>query len=577
VLFPTIRFAIFFAVVLPASWLLTPLPGRRRGHGPDDHAQPWLIPVALAALGALVGPLAPGDWPTAVRILGWLVTLGCAGFGVIRWLDLTGLVRWNVFVLLASYVFYGNYDWHFVALLAGSTVFNQLVAVAIHRSEAETKRRLLVLLGVVVNLGLLAWFKYKGFFLDSASSILEPLGIHLTPPARSLIPPVGISFFTFCALSYVIDVHRRKVHPSPLLDFAVYLSFFPHLVAGPIVRAAEFLPQLRVTRDAHRVDAGLGFWLVAVGLFKKVVVSSYLASAIVDPVFRIPGQHQAADTLLGIYGYAIQIYCDFSGYTDMAIGLALLMGFRFPQNFDAPYTSASLQEFWRRWHMTLSRWLRDYLYIPLGGNQRGPRRAYVNLFLTMLIGGLWHGAAWTFVAWGALHGGYLAGERFLAERRARVAAVEPAPALVPAGAPGADLAEADAEAVGSEPGPASPGRLPGRRPLTPTQRLWLGRFITFHVVCLGWVFFRAPTLGMAVSVLLRLTHFGTGTGVNPVVVATIALFLASQFVPSDIVGRAQARFSRMAAWQQGAALAGWLLLTNALSPTGVAPFIYFAF
>ncbi|MEO6627890.1 MAG: MBOAT family O-acyltransferase, partial [Aquihabitans sp.] len=412
-LFPTIRFAMFFAVVLPLSWMLMPLPRRRGTRLGDEAHQPWLLPAGMLAGAAMLGPLAPSQgWPTALTVLGWLAALALGAGAVMRWIDLAGLTRWNVFILAASYVFYGNYDWHFVVLLAASTGVNQAVTKAIHAERNERMRRALLVVGVVLNLGVLAWFKYKGFFEESASSIFAPLGIHISPPARAIIPPVGISFFTFQALSYVIDTYRRKIEPAPLLDFAVYLSFFPHLVAGPIVRAAEFLPQLRTPRDARQTDTGLAFWLIAVGLFKKVVVSSYLASAIVDPVFRLPGQHQAADTLLGIYGYAIQIYCDFSGYTDMAIGLALLLGFRFPQNFDAPYTSASLQEFWRRWHMTLSRWLRDYLYVPLGGNQRGPTRAYVNLFATMLIGGLWHGAAWTFVVWGAIHGGYLAGERW---------------------------------------------------------------------------------------------------------------------------------------------------------------------
>ncbi|CAN5500741.1 hypothetical protein BH10ACT1_BH10ACT1_26010 [soil metagenome] len=606
-LFPTIRFAMFFAVVMPASWLLMPLPGRRERRGPEDHGQPWIIPAALVCAAALLGPLAPsGGWPTALKAILWLAALALGGLGVVRWFDLKGLTRWNVFILFASYVFYGNYNWHFVALLAGSTVVNQVLAAAIHRNDEERARRLWLIVAVALNLGVLGWFKYKGFFTESASSLLDPLGIHFAPPARAIIPPVGISFFTFQALSYVIDTYRRKLEPVPLLEFAVYLSFFPHLVAGPIVRASEFLPQLRIPRDARRLDTGLAFWLIAVGLFKKVVVSSYLASATVDPVFRIPQNHQAVDTLLGIYGYAIQIYCDFSGYTDMAIGLALLLGFRFPQNFDAPYTSASLQEFWRRWHMTLSRWLRDYLYIPLGGNQRGPNRALLNLFLTMLIGGLWHGAAWTFIVWGALHGGWLAAERWLKDRPRR----EPAPTArgtdggpAPASARVGTSARARARArlmgvtddaavdvvdedrtetdlpVGSEPAAPVPFRpsLPTLDGLSPTTRLWLGRLVTFHVVCLGWVFFRAPTLTEAFAVLKRLTHLGTGSGINLVVVATIAVFLASQFVPSDAVGKAQAAFSRMPVWGQGIILAVWLAFTSALAPAGVAPFIYFAF
>jgi D-alanyl-lipoteichoic acid acyltransferase DltB (MBOAT superfamily) len=565
VLFPTIRFAIFFAVVMPASWMLMPVPtSRRGGRHRDDRGQPWIVPALLLGAAALLGPLAPTDgWPTALRAVLWLVALGLGGVAVVRWVDLRGLTRWNLFILVASYVFYGNYDWRFVALLAASTVVNQVLAGAIDRTALDRGRKVLLAVAVAFNLGVLAWFKYKGFFEESASSVLGPMGLDFHAPARAIIPPVGISFFTFQALSYVIDTYRRKIRPVPLLEFAVYLSFFPHLVAGPIVRASEFLPQLRVPRDARRIDSGLAFWLIAVGLFKKVVVSSYLASAAVDPVFRIPAQHQAVDTLFGIYGYAIQIYCDFSGYTDMAIGLALLLGFRFPQNFDAPYTSSSLQEFWRRWHMTLSRWLRDYLYIPLGGNQRGPRRAYVNLFLTMLIGGLWHGAAWTFVAWGALHGGWLVLERMWDGLKSRTAVLA-----------GRDV-DPELDDEGTPPLPAQVASRVGR--LSPTARTWLGRIITFHVVCLGWVFFRAPTMSDAFHVLGRLLQFGTGSGVNLVVIGTIALFLASQYVPNDAVGRLQAVFSRMHVWQQGTILALFLAFTSALSPAGVAPFIYFAF
>ncbi len=592
-LFPTIRFAIFFVVVMPASWMLMPL---ARDHTARlERDQPWAVPALLLGGAALIGPLAPSGLPTAVRALTWLLALGLAALALVRWFDLRGLARWNLFTLVASYVFYGAYEWRFVGLLIASTVFNQLIAGAIDSHGDARVRRTWLTVGVIANLGLLGWFKYKGFFIESASGLFEGLGLDITPPARALIPPVGISFFTFQALSYVIDVYRRKLRPAPLLDFAVYLSFFPHLVAGPIVRASEFLPQLRVPRDARRVDTGLAFWLITAGLFKKVVVSSYLADAIVDPVFRLPSQHQAADTLLGIYGYAIQIYCDFSGYTDMAIGLALLLGFRFPQNFDAPYTAATLQEFWRRWHMTLSRWLRDYLYIPLGGSQRGPGRAYLNLFLTMLIGGLWHGAAWTFVVWGARHGGYLAGERFLAERRDRLGpaetgaprAAEPAlatPALRsgPRPRPRPRTQPPD-EVPGDEPpdgldlGPAALPQPPQMPQLSPSARRWLGRILTFHVVCLGWVFFRAPTLSDAFAVLGRLTDFGTGKGVNLMVVGTIAALLASQFVPSEAVGRAQARFSRLGPVAQGSVLAIALMVTSALAPAGVAPFIYFAF
>jgi D-alanyl-lipoteichoic acid acyltransferase DltB (MBOAT superfamily) len=609
VLFPTIRFAMFFAVVMPASWLLMPIPGRaaRRGRGSEpDHAQPWVEAFGMIALAAWLGPLHPGTgWLASVldvvgatpphglatfaNFVCWAAAVALFVLGVRRWIDLRSLTRWNVFMLVASYVFYGAYSWHFVLLLMASTVVNQVLASAIDRTQQERGRRILLIAAVVANLGVLFAFKYVVFTMVALrdQGILGWFGLHYTPPASALIPPVGISFFTFQALSYVIDTYRRKLRPVPILEFAVYLSFFPHVVAGPIVRAAEFLPQLRKPRDARKVDTGLAFWLIAVGLFKKVVVSSYLASAAVDDVFRLPAHHQSIDTLIGIYAYAIQIYCDFSGYTDMAIGLALLIGFRFPQNFDAPYTATSLQDFWRRWHMTLSRWLRDYLYIPMGGNQGSATWGFCTLFLTMLIGGIWHGAGWTFIIWGALHGGWLVIERLWFQVRPveRVRTRVAERALVNAGSEGADLDlgmgdvvvgdhEGDLDTVEAEEAEiVSPGFH-----LSPGARLWLGRIVTFHVVCLGWVFFRATSFANARTVLGQLLfHFGTGKGVNLVVVGTIAFFLATQFVPTGVVGRLQATFSSWQAWKQGVVLAFWITFTSALSPTGVAPFIYFSF
>ena len=219
-----------------------------------------------------------------------------------------------------------------------------------------------------------------------------------------MILPVGVSFFSFMAVAYIMDIQRGDTKPASWIDLFLYLSFFPHLVAGPIVRPNELIPQLDVRRDPRHVDVGGAAWLIFGGLFKKVVVSSFLASAIVDPVFGDPARHGAIETLFAIWGYAVVIYADFSGYTDIAIGVAKLLGFQFPQNFDRPYSARSLQDFWRQWHMTLSRWLRDYLYIPLGGSKKGELRTYLNIFVTMVLGGLWHGAAWTFVFWGALHG-----------------------------------------------------------------------------------------------------------------------------------------------------------------------------
>jgi D-alanyl-lipoteichoic acid acyltransferase DltB (MBOAT superfamily) len=351
--------------------------------------------------------------------------------------------------------------------------------------------------------------------------------------------PVGVSFFTFMALSYVVDVYRRTIEPARPIDLAVYLSFFPHLVAGPIVRGQELLPQIRRQRDPARIDFGRAAWLVAAGLFKKVVISSYVESTIVRPVFSAPHQHSALEILFGIYGFAVQIYADFSGYTDIAIGLALFLGFKFPDNFNAPYTARNLQDFWRRWHMTLSRWLRDYLYIPLGGGRGSKWSVARNIMITMVLGGLWHGAAWTFVAWGAIHGsGQVAGHL----RRARRVA------------------------AGLDPVPNG------------TLRVIVQRLVTFHVVCLGWVFFRADSFSTAITLLRRLfTAWDHSPLVTPLVVVTIVGTLALQYLPTGVVGRAQLGFSRQRWVVQGAILGVVLLAITTLGPQGVAPFIYYRF
>jgi D-alanyl-lipoteichoic acid acyltransferase DltB (MBOAT superfamily) len=320
-------------------------------------------------------------------------------------------VPWKLFMLAASYVFYGWIEPWWVLLLMGSTAVNFTLAQLNARSDNPGVKQASVVAAVVANLGLLGLFKYFDFFSESVGGALDKVGMSTSPPLLDLALPVGISFFTFQAMSYVIDVHRGDLEPAELLDVAVYLAFFPQLVAGPIVRATEFLPQLNSRRDPRHIDLTRALLLISAGLFKKVVISSYMADAIADDVFAFPDRFSAVEIIVGIYAYATQIYADFSGYTDIAIGVALLMGFRLPKNFDRPYAASSIQDFWRRWHMTLSRWLRDYLYISLGGNRKGVSKTRRNLFLTMFLGGLWHGAAWTFVVWGALHGIGLGVER----------------------------------------------------------------------------------------------------------------------------------------------------------------------
>jgi D-alanyl-lipoteichoic acid acyltransferase DltB (MBOAT superfamily) len=456
------------------------------------------------------------------------------------WLLQPTPVRWKVFMIVASYVFYAWWNWHFIFLLAGCTAISQVGAIATHRARTEPGRRWAMGLSVAALLGLLFWFKYYLFLALNLDNALHLFGAKGGLPLLQVTLPVGISFFTFMAISYVVDVYRGTVVPAGWLDYAVYLSFFPHLVAGPIVRESELMPQIRKRRDPRKVDVGRAAWLIMSGLFLKVVLSSYLAVQIVDPVFANPGQHSAPEALFAIYGYAVQIFADFAGYTNIAIGIALLLGFEFPQNFEAPYTAQSVQEFWRRWHMTLSRWLRDYVYIPLGGNRKGPRRTYVNLMLTMLLGGLWHGASWTFVVWGGLHGGALAWEHRRQERRVAL-----------------DLPDPPHDAL----------------------HVALRRFVTFNFVCLGWVFFRAGSFGTALTMLSRLVigGFTSNSLVTWGVLLAIAFGIGVQYVPDDIGFRVQSIFSRLPAWIQGIAVGAGLFVISTLGPQGVAPFIYFRF
>jgi len=454
----------------------------------------------------------------------------------ICWLLRTRELPWKIFVLGASYVFYGFWNWRFVFLIVLSTLVNQLAARLLAR-DGQRYRRLVLVTALVFNLSLLGVFKYYNFFIDSMDSLLRDLGLATQLPLIEVLIPVGISFFTFQAISYIVDIYRRTLRPGSLLDFAVYLAFFPHLVAGPIVRASEFLPQLKQPRALDADDASRAAILIGRGLFKKVVISSFLATAIVDPVFGAPEQHSSAEILAAMFGYAIQIYADFSGYTDMAIGIALLLGIRFPQNFDRPYAALSLQDFWHRWHMTLSRWLRDYLYIPLGGNRRGRWRTYANLLLTMVLGGLWHGAAWTFVAWGFFHGIGLAVERWLEEVRGTRAA----------------------------------GVLAGVRP-------WLTRLLTFQFVCVGWVLFRADSIDTALTMLGRsVTAWGPAPLVTAGLVAVIAGAIAVQYIPAPLEQRFQTAFTRVPLVAQGAALGLFIAFAYALGPKGVPPFIYYQF
>src|ERR687892_391926 len=449
----------------------------------------------------------------------------------LSWLLMPRGERWRPFIVAASFVFYSAWDWRFVLLLATSIVWNQLFGQAIHRRSEERARKLLLAAAVAGNLALLGYFKYVDFFVTSTNNLFALAGIDVPLEARSILLPVGISFFTFMAISYVVDVYRGDFAPVGLGTFAAYLSFFPHLVAGPIVRPGELIPQLHSPRDPRYVDTSRAFFLIGTGLFMKVVIANHLAANIVDDVFGAPNQHSSLEVLVGIYAYSVQIYADFFGYTNIAIGIALLLGFTFPQNFDAPYSATSITDFWRRWHMTLSRWLRDYLYIPLGGNRGGALFTYRNLMLTMLLGGLWHGAGGAFLIWGGIHGGALSAERWARERFHGF-------------------------------------HMPA----------WLAWLITFHVVCLAWVFFRSPDLSTAFGMLGQVTAGGPSPLVTlPMVFLTLAA-IAVQAVPTDFWERAEAWLVTRPVAAQGAALGLLIVAADAaVGQEGVAPFIYFQF
>jgi alginate O-acetyltransferase complex protein AlgI len=379
----------------------------------------------------------------------------------------------KVVLLVASYAFYAAWDPVLVVLLWSSTVVDWFVAQAMTRAERPARRKLLLTASLVFNLGLLAYFKYAGFLLRSLVGLLGLVGVTWAPSAHDVVLPIGISFYTFMTISYTLDVYRRRSLPArSFLDYALYVTFFPHLVSGPIVRASELVPQFETPRRATAGQLGWGLALVSLGLFEKVVVADALLAPVVDQAYAL-ARIGTADAWLGTVGFAGQIFCDFAGYSTCAIGVALCLGFYLPENFRFPYAAIGFSDFWRRWHMSLSSWLRDYVYISLGGNRRGPTRTHVNLMLTMLIGGLWHGASWTFVAWGGLHGAYLVVERLI--RRA-----------VPA-SPWWDAAGV---------------------------RLVLG-LATFALVCVAWVFFRAHDFGQAFRICAAMFGGGGGAPSHP--------------------------------------------------------------
>jgi alginate O-acetyltransferase complex protein AlgI len=478
-----------------------------------------------------------------------------------------------VLLLLASLGFYACWDARYVFLLLGVTFVDWALGLLLERTVDARARKAIVFVAVIVNLGVLGLWKYTDLLLDTVRPLQDHLPF-LVPEPLHWILPVGISFYTFQGLGYVVDVYRRH-HPAFVQPwrFALAKAFFPQLVAGPIVRPGDIVPQFDAPRRLDDERLGRGLLLILRGLVKKAA-ADFLAASIVDRVFDLPEQYSTLETLAAIYGYGFQIYGDFSGYTDVAIGCALLLGFDLPVNFDHPYASTSLREFWRRWHISLSSWLRDYLYVPLGGSRGGFWSTQRNLFLTMLLGGLWHGASFTFIVWGALHGLGLVLERVServgarlrgpgrSERRGKhptTTASATAPAKTRARSTTASAA-ADGPAV---------------RPAVTFVR-WL---VTFHVVLALWVFFRADSTGSALAVFAQLGR-GLGGGaanLTPGVVVVLVLALATHLAPRRVRVGVEDRFIRAPAAAQALALIVTFELLHLLASGGARPFIYFQF
>ena len=446
-----------------------------------------------------------------------------------------------LYVIAFSLYFYYKSSGIYFLLLLFSAVADYLIAHAIDSSQSNRERKGWVTLSVVINLGMLAYFKYTNFFIEMANSLVGEGFLQF----QNIFLPVGISFFVFQSMSYTIDVYRGTLRPlNRFFDYLFYLSFFPQVLAGPIVRARDFLPQIRKPLMVTRQMFGVGVSLILVGLIKKAIISDYISLNFVDRIFDEPALYSGFECLMGIYGYALQIYCDFSGFSDMAIGIALLLGFKFPKNFDAPYKSATITEFWRRWHISLSNWLRDYLYISLGGNRKGRWRTYLNLLITMVLGGLWHGAAVRFILWGALHGVALAVHKLWLE-------------VVPG-----------SKALGKD--------------MTPVMRV-LGWFLTFNIVCLGWLLFRAEDMQTVHLMLYQIFHSFSPQIIPQViegykvVFGFIVLGYMMHFMPEKIDQDMVRKVGSASFWWQVAMIVAVVWCVMQIKSSDIQPFIYFQF
>ena len=390
-------------------------------------------------------------------------------------------------LLLASYIFYAAWNPPFILLLWLATIVDYYVGKALYTQPNQSKRKLLLILSLCGNLGMLIFFKYGTFLLENFTTMVNAFGIDYQPAKPNIILPAGISFYTFTTLCYTIDMYKRKSEPvKSLLDFSLFVTFFPHLVAGPIVRPPQLVPQFETPRTANKKQLMQGLLLLSLGLFMKVVLADGMLAEPANTVFNATAPLHTVDAWMGVLAFSGQIFFDFAGYSTCAIGVAACLGFVLPENFLYPYAATGFSDFWRRWHITLSAWLRDYLYIPLGGNRMGPVRTYINLMLTMLIGGLWHGANWTFVAWGALHGFYLMVEKFVLDLKAK-SKLQPLIAV-----------EADFVVKGLA--------MPRFLKTMPSNNFAYALF-TFFLVNVTWVFFRATNFSTAWRLLVSMFSY----------------------------------------------------------------------
>lgn len=448
---------------------------------------------------------------------------------------------WRVFFLaLASYFFYAQSGILPVLLLWLISSIDFFTTQQMAKSDSPTNRKLLLATSLTIDLGTLCIFKYANFFMESASSGLSFLGLHLTLPHINLIVPMGISFFIFQSVAFVIDVYRKDVEPTKnYFEHLAYISFFPTLIAGPILRARQFLPQLREKTTLTNELGGQALFLIIFGLLKKIAIADYLSTNFVDRVFDFPERFSSLEVLMAIYGYALQIYMDFSGYSDIAIGSALLLGFTLPLNFNLPYRSRDLTEFWRRWHISLSTWLRDYVFFSItGARVRSVALLYIGLAATMLIGGLWHGATWTFVFWGLLHGIGLVVVRIWETLRKKYSFLS----------------------------------------FNGTWWQVISVLLTFHFVCFTWIFFKAETLNQALAILHQLTKFSFDhSNLAWPIAVLIILGLASHWLPENIWGKLEQGFISMPAPVQASVIFLVSIGLYYVASSDVVPFIYAQF